>query len=105
MAELRIDISEIVDKAIDSLIEKGWKPESWISVNDALPELEKNVLIYAVGKEKCYESKITITRRTDVIWFGHEVKTEPYWKDPWQYFGSDYEITHWMPLPEPPEKE
>ena len=96
------DLGQVI---IDKLLCDGYALNKWISVEDALPELNTNVLVYAVGKKDCFEDQIAITRFTDTIWFGHEIKTEPYWKDPWQYFHSDYEITHWIPLPEPPERE
>ena len=59
----------------------------WISVNDRLPEHGKRYLIYAKsGKER----KISIT-----AFYGHFVLTGrmAYWC-----------VTHWMPLPEPPQE-
>ena len=35
----------------------------------------------------------------------NRIEMEPYWVSPWQFFFSMYEITHWMPLPESPERD
>ena len=75
----------------------------WISIDEKLPEIGQDVLIHYVRKSDPSNDGITITKRVDYIWFGHTVPTEPYWKDPWQYFHSDYNITHWMSLPKKPE--
>jgi hypothetical protein len=78
----------------------------WISVEDRLPPTDQNVLIYAIGKEDGFigQSEIAISSRFIQKVFpsspGHER-----WSSPWQYFLTDYEITHWMPLPEPPTGE
>ena len=79
----------------------------WVSVEDALPELNKDVLVYAVGKEVCgmkFSDTICITSYTDILYFGHAIKTDPYWKSPWQYFNSDYDVKFWQYLPEPPKE-
>lgn len=77
----------------------------WIPCSVRLPEFDKDVLVYAVRKDGLGDAVTTITRYINYIWFGHRVDTEPYWEDAWQYFHSDYEITHWMPLPEPTERK
>ena len=78
----------------------------WISVKDALPELKKDVLVYAVGKEvggMKFSNVTCITCYTNILWIGHAIETDPYWKSPWQYFNSDYDVKFWQYLPEPPE--
>ena len=77
----------------------------WIPCSERLPEIDKDVLVYAVRKDGLGDAVTTITQYINHIWFGHRIDTEPYWKDQWQYFHSDYEITHWMPLPEPPKED
>lgn len=63
--------------------------QQWISVKDRLPERFENVLV-------CTK---------------HEMLLCHYDGDEWvinydgEYAGYDYEITHWMPLPEFPKEE
>ena len=77
----------------------------WIRCEDRLPELEQRVLVFA----KCIidgfteDAIVAITSMTDVNPLWPSIKWEVHWRDPWQYFMSDYKITHWMPLPEPPK--
>lgn len=74
----------------------------WISVKDRLPEIDEAVLAYARGKnDPIY--KIVIASMSDRNMFDYRLKTKPYWREPWQFFDTMYEITHWMPLPEPPK--
>lgn len=75
----------------------------WIPCAERMPEFDKDVLVYAIRKDGLGDAVTTITQYINYMWFGHKIDTEPYWKDAWQYFHSDYEITHWMPLPEPPK--
>lgn len=58
----------------------------WISVNDRLPEETSDYLVFD-GEMCC-----TVAAYKNGIW---EVFAD---------FWSPDEITHWMPLPEPPEK-
>lgn len=80
------------------------KPVTWIPVTERLPELDKEVLVYAVGKIDGFigSSVYALTERFLFKFFPSSKGTEE-WRLPWQYFMEDYEITHWMPLPEPPE--
>lgn len=75
----------------------------WISVNDKLPELNQLVLVYAVGKIDGFigERTIEICERFIQRIFPPSPGLEM-WSSPYQYFHTDYKITHWMPLPEPP---
>ena len=79
----------------------------WVSVEERLPEVDVNVLVYAIGKIDGFigETVIALTRMSDTNRLNHHEKVDkPYWLDPWQYFLTDYRITHWMPLPEPPQE-
>ena len=79
----------------------------WVSVEERLPEVDVNVLVYAIGKIDGFigETVIALTSMSDTNWLNrHEKVDKPYWLDPWQYFLTDYRITHWMPLPEPPQE-
>jgi hypothetical protein len=90
------------EDALDLLKEQD---SGWISVNDRLPELNQDVLVYAVGKIDGFIEKhaIEICNRFIQRIFPSSPGQEM-WSSPYQYFHTDYEITHWMPLPEPPKE-
>lgn len=75
----------------------------WISVKDRFPDFNTGVLVYAVGKADWLidDHVIAITDYTDQK-YGFNIVG---WNEPWQYFLSNYEITHWMPLPDAPKEE
>ncbi len=83
----------------------GMKAPQWVSVEDRLPELDKIVLVYAVGKidgfrgDHVYALCSRYVQRIFSSSPGKEV-----WSIPCSYFHTDYKITHWMPLPEPPKE-
>ena len=67
----------------------------WISVKDRLPETDEMVLVIASGKPK---KNITLDRAYELA----EYDPEGWILDMWpEWMGAV--ITHWMPLPEPPE--
>lgn len=76
----------------------------WIPVTERLPEVGKDVLIYAVCKDDDFPGVITISHRMIFRLFPTSEGAE-IWNSPWQYFADDYDITHWQPLPEPPKEE
>ena len=59
---------------------------NWIKCGDRMPEENIRVLTYAEGR-------IEIAQRDEMGWYSSEL-----------WFDFD-EVTHWMPLPEPPEVE
>ena len=84
-----------VDKteAADFLIANGVTVQEWIPVTERLPEIGRKCLIA--------NSEIVVRGwlRPDGVW-----KTGVSSDEIWSKF-SLYQPTHWMPLPEPPEKE
>ncbi len=62
----------------------------WISVKDRLPEDTKSVLAWVPNNQCNY----MVTLRPNGDWSS--------WQGDYQYWWCN-EITHWMPLPEPPE--
>ena len=97
MAELRIDVSEIVNRAVDKLIESGWRPSEWIPCREVLPEQDKKYITYAETTKYCTHNEIYDDGRINILYFdGKE------WYDDECIY---YNVTHWMPLPEPPESE
>ena len=71
----------------------------WISVEERLPEDDVDVLVYAVGN-----NEISCVAMTSYTHHMHGYNIEG-WRSPWQYFFYERKITHWMPLPEPPEED
>lgn len=85
-----------------------FKPiDGWISVKDSLPEANVDVLVYALGKDTLFSSKQdkvkAITSMSDSNILFPDIKCEKWWREPFQYFNSDYVITHWRYLPDDPE--
>lgn len=75
----------------------------WIDVNERLPAHNEDVLVFAIGKTDGFigDSQIAITG----IYNHKSFPSSPDnwgWSAPWQYFHSNYTITHWMPLPDAP---
>ena len=64
----------------DYLIANGVTVQEWISVTERLPDVGKFVLIYNEINGVCLDYH-------DGVTFGY------------------YDVTHWMPLPEPPKGE
>ena len=86
----------------------------WISVKDRLPNVFEEVL---VAGEMRYESDAELEKFVDI---GSFVNGEPFFNsnprtpadvfawstnNDWYEGQQIYRITHWMPLPEPPEEE
>lgn len=87
-------------RAAADLLEQDAEKTSWISVKDRMPESGEEVIVFAIGK---YDGFIG-----DTVYAMSMILDRPSgksWAVPWQYFDVDYEITHWMPLPEPPKEE
>lgn len=79
--------------------------EGWISVKDRLPELDQEVLVYAVGKIDGFIDTHVYALCSRFV--QHIFPSSPgyeRWSTPWEYFHTDYEITHWMPLPAGPKE-
>ena len=68
----------------------------WISVKDRLPKYGKRVLTYTPGMA----NQITVD-----AYDRYYVDVDDEWYEGWRYRGNHAKnnITHWMPLPEPPE--
>lgn len=62
----------------------------WISVTDRLPEKNRYAVLIALRWEE-----------TDIGWYDKDDKC---WQSDFVNSYEDGEITHWMPLPEPPER-
>jgi hypothetical protein len=63
-------------------------PDCWISVKDRMPSDGDSVLVWGCGF-------------IEIGWYNEDLRT-------WQAEDFNYddgEVTHWMPLPEPPKGE
>lgn len=66
----------------------------WISVKDRMPKPREDVLVCVYWHEK-YQTRPGWYSDQDGLWY---VDISAHWK--W-----DLNVTHWMPIPEPPKKE
>lgn len=112
-------------KAIDNWNRRA---SPWVSVKERLPEAERRVLIRI--KSKRFPSYLVTTvgahvgyhEKTTEDWNDYEGDTEydekndcfwisPCWYETnevedntnWEFGAEEYEVTHWMPLPQAPE--
>lgn len=67
----------------------------WISVEDRLPEKERVVLGYG---HSAYNPDANVS--VIVLWRDEGTEQGGYWIDPVEEWV--WNITHWMPLPDPP---
>lgn len=87
MAEMKIGITDVIEKAIEKIKAEGYTVQKWIPCSERLPEENVSVLCYMrIG----------------------EIVVMEYGGDGWYCGVTRYNqraVTHWMPLPEPPESE
>ena len=74
------DMRENAEEISDFMIANGVTVQEWISVDDRLPDVGNIVLIYSETDGVCLDS---------------------YSDDTFDYF----DVTHWMPMPQPPKGE
>ena len=91
-------------KLADYLIAHGVTVHEWISVDDRLPEQDKEVLLIVYGwEDRLYYTGCLHRQESERSWLtGIESKASD-----WKIWGFSYLrepiVTHWMPLPEPPK--
>ena len=102
---LQLSCDEQVERIADHLIANGVTVQEWISVKDRLPEEDGNYLV-------CHWfMKTPIISLCGFAKDGEEVdEYDLKWqKNVWYDYCSEYgyvainDITHWMPLPQPPK--
>ena len=101
------DINDFYDLLIESVKVLPSAEPRWIPVTERLPEEDKEVLITYKGKgDELYKpySNIDITTYGQMYFGGNKVGNHKHWRSPFQYFNDNYEVTAWMPLPEPYEE-
>ena len=88
--------------------------QRWIPVSERLPEEDTEVLItycYKEGEGDTSHTYVDITTYGDMYFGGNFVHDRvngnrvKHWREPFEYFTSNYDVIAWMPLPEPYETE
>lgn len=74
--------------------------DRWISVEDRLPEDDVNVLITYADIDDDQYVGIDITNYGYAYLGGNKLDFKE-WRSPFEYFGSNYKVVAWRPLPEP----
>lgn len=97
MAEMNIDITNVIERAIEKIRQEGYTVQKWISCAEQLPERETDVLVYIP------------------VWEDNPIQVAYLMYDgiTWELSDGEFnfgkrEVLHWMHLPEipePPEKE
>ena len=94
--------------AANDLIANGVTVQKWIPVTERLPEEDNEYLVF---------EKHSYGTQTRILRFAKDGrKVDKYdfhrgWKNVWYYYDSEWghitidDVTHWMPLPEPPKGE
>lgn len=86
---LQLSCDEQVQRIADHLIMNGVTVQEWISVKDRLPENVKEGLLIALRWGE-----------VDIGWY-----EDGRWGSQFVDEYEDGEVTHWMPLPQPPKGE
>ena len=89
-------LREALDMAISALRQR--EHPQWISVKDRLPDYMGEVLVIVSGKP---HENITLDGAYEIAEYN---PVEGWILEMWPEWGSGV-VTHWMPLPEPPEEE
>ena len=66
---------------------------NWISVKEDLPEYDTNVLMNVLGTGVCFGA--LYERRRGIVW-------RYFTKEGFVQLKNEAFVTHWMPLPQPP---
>ena len=108
------ELVDPIEAVADYLLDSGVTVQEWISVKDRLPESEQDVILCTRETEtygKHHEKK-KIYRNIYMGYFdGNEWLTsycygcEYIFRMNEKYPNETIEVTHWMPIPKPPEGE
>ena len=86
---------ELVDPTeavADYLLDSGVTVQEWISVKDRLPITNVGVLVYTPRLKNIFEVFYKLDGKWEIFSYrGGEILND--------------EVTHWMPLPEPPKED
>ena len=95
----------------DYLINNGVTVQEWISVDNRLPEDDEKIESYYDGRMSC-KTVLVYTKygiiipknRLSVRTTGNKYLDDQ-GTDGWIWAGGTEEVTHWMPMPQPPKGE
>lgn len=79
---------------VERLVDNGVTIQKWISVKDRLPEYGVPVLV--ADTRDGFVSMFSLEKRPN---------NKSYWFNGEDWWLDQEEITHWMPLPQPPKEE
>ena len=82
--------------------------QQWIPCSEMLPEEDVEVLItyrYKEGEGDTSHADMDITTYGQMYFGGNKVGNHKHWRQPFEYFESNYEVVAWMPLPSPYREE
>lgn len=93
--ELELEYSDSAHIGI-FLAGAAWAAPKWISVKERLPETENKVVVYRWTTNETYFATCNF----------RDQKNSRRWEiNGMEYFPGRDNISHWMPLPEPPKEE
>ena len=93
------------------LISNGVTVQEWISVDDRLPEDDEQIESYYDGRMSC--KTVLVYTKYGIIIPKNRLIVRPTGNkylddqvtDGWIWSGGTEEVTHWMPMPNPPKGE
>ena len=97
MAEMKIDVTDVIERAIEKIKAEGYTVQKWIPCSERLPGRFDSVLLAILSKNGYGEPAYYVT----IGGMKNGTEFESYTGD----ICECEKVTHWMPLPEPPEKE
>ena len=108
------ELVDPIEAVADYLLDSGVTVQEWISVNDRLPDTDQDVILYTREIEtygKHHEKKKIYRNIYKGYFDGEEWLTsychgcEYIFRMNEKYPNETIEVTHWMPIPKPPEGE
>ena len=93
------------------LMSHGVTVQEWISVDDRLPEDDEKIESYYDGRMSCKtvlvytKYGIIIPKNRLIVRTTGNKYLDDQVTDGWIWAGGTEEVTHWMPLPQPPKGE
>ena len=99
-------IEGLVDDVMDIIVH-GVTVQEWISVKDRLPEEDGKYLVFEQNNGRTNTSILRFAKDARKV-DRYDFKSR--WENAWYEYDSEWghytvdSVTHWMPIPEPPQK-